>query len=719
MGEGQFSNFQFPAPDSPFPVSRFKFRILFLTAATGIATVVTQLLTIREFLTQLQGNEFVIALVLFNWLIWGGIGTLAAHRISRRLLEPTPTRLIGLCLALAALAPVHLMAIRLLPRLIFTPGASVGFYASFGYSFLVCGPYSLMVGLVLPYGLFVLRRCDPQFPGNAIYLADNAGDIAGGAVFAFVLVYLATPFQALALAHVVLMLAVLLLYQATGGKGDLWCPAVVVGLLLGIGIAGEQASLRPLAGGQLALWRESPYGRLCVVKDGEQVTLFSDGVPATFTQDPAGAEEAVHYPLVQPEIVRRVLMIGAEAGMMAEAAKHRPEAVDWVEINPEAAALMQRFNLIEAIPGLNLILEDGRRFLAQAPHRYDAIIVSVPEPATFQVNRFFTDRFFELARDHLTDQGVVSFAIDGFDNYISDTQWKKMALLRATAGRHFRHVVLIPGSRVFFVCGNRPIHTDIARRLAVRGIATAYLADYFEGNVTAGRLAEINAVADPDAVPNSDFQPRLMRIVFSQWFEIFGTNPIFFICGLVAATLVYLKHLSRANFVLFSTGFALMGSETLVIFAFQVFFGYVYLQIGLIVTVFLAGLFPGAMAAGRLRTDPRRGLIICDLALMLLTGVFVAALVWVADGLPSWFFLAFGFVAAMVCGFQFPLVLQIGGQKDITTARAFSADLIGAAGGTLVTSVVLVPYAGLLGAAAGIIGLKCVSMVVMALQKRG
>ena len=48
--------------------------IIRVVVATGISSVVTQLLTIREFLTQFQGNEIVIALVLFNWLILGGLG---------------------------------------------------------------------------------------------------------------------------------------------------------------------------------------------------------------------------------------------------------------------------------------------------------------------------------------------------------------------------------------------------------------------------------------------------------------------------------------------------------------------------------------------------------------------------------------------------------------------------------------------------------------------
>jgi spermidine synthase len=689
--------------------------VLLVTAAAGMATLTTQLLSIREFLTQLQGNEFVIALVLFNWLVWGGLGMLAARGFSRRF-TPTAGRLIQLCLGLAALAPVHLMAIRLLPRLLFIPGASVGFEASLAFSFGVSGPYGFAVGLALPYGLFVLRRDHPTFPGTLIYLADNAGDVAGGALFAFVLVYLTTPFQALAIAHVALIPAVWLLGKATRDRGGMWPMAAVACLLLGMGLAAEDASLRPVAG-ELVFWRESPYGRLCVVKDNGQVTVFEDGVPATFSQDAAGAEEAVHYALVQPERVGRVLMISAEAGMMAEAAKHRPEAVDWVEINPQTASLRQRFGLIEAIPGLNLILKDGRRFLAETDRRYDAIIVSLPEPATFQVNRFFTDRFFALARRHLTDQGVLSFAVRGYDNVISATQRQKIALLRATAGLHFNHIGLIPGNRLYFICGRHPIHTDIPARLADRGIATQYLADYFDGNVTAERLAHVNAGGDAQGAPNRDFQPRLLRIVWAEWFAIFGSSPAFFLAALAVAALVYLKRLARPDFVLFSTGFALMGSETLVIFAFQVFFGHIYLQIGLIVTIFLAGLFPGALAARRLKTNVRQRLLVGDLALILLTAAFAAALVVMADGLPAGVYWGFGFAAALVCGYQFPLVLELGGQKDSATTRAFAADLMGAAAGTLVTSVVLVPYTGLIGAAAGLIGIKGLSIVVMAGKK--
>ena len=51
--------------------------------ATGISAVVAQLLIIREFLTRFMGNEFVISLILFNWLFLGAAGALFARFVNK------------------------------------------------------------------------------------------------------------------------------------------------------------------------------------------------------------------------------------------------------------------------------------------------------------------------------------------------------------------------------------------------------------------------------------------------------------------------------------------------------------------------------------------------------------------------------------------------------------------------------------------------------------
>ena len=61
----------------------YKRLIIWSIIGTGISSVTTQLLTIREFLSQFHGNEITISLVIFCWLLLTGIGSLAAKAIKR------------------------------------------------------------------------------------------------------------------------------------------------------------------------------------------------------------------------------------------------------------------------------------------------------------------------------------------------------------------------------------------------------------------------------------------------------------------------------------------------------------------------------------------------------------------------------------------------------------------------------------------------------------
>ena len=209
---------------------------------------------------------------------------------------------------------------------------------------------------------------------------------------------------------------------------------------------------------------------------------------------------------------------------------------------------------------------------------------------------------------------------------------------------------MIPGQRVFFLCSDSPLRTDIPRLLEIREIPTDYIRRYFDGNVTPSRIADLESLMDPAVPRNTDDTPFLMRLMFTQWFAKFDTSPIAFIVVLSAAGLFYLSRMTREEMVLFTTGGLTMGSEILVIFAFQIYYGYIYTQIGLIVTVFLAGLLPGAWFGNRLRRKVRRVLAVTDLLLILLLAGFVSAVVMVGDRLPVTFFLGFGFLVSLACG---------------------------------------------------------------------
>jgi spermidine synthase len=208
-----------------------------------------------------------------------------------------------------------------------------------------------------------------------------------------------------------------------------------------------------------------------------------------------------------------------------------------------------------------------------------------------------------------------------------------------------------------------------------------------------------------------------MRLMFSQWFAKFQTSPLVFFILIAVLSVLYLFRISREEYVLFSTGCMTMGSEILVIFAFQIYFGYIYLQIGIIITVFLAGLLPGAWLGQRLCRQGKKILSMADLLLIACLILFILAIDNFGDRLPVAWYLSFGFVVSLVCGFQFPVILHLMGSDNRAATRTFSADLIGAACGTLLTSVLLIPYGGILWATVGLIGIKLISLTLIGTAK--
>ena len=686
--------------------------IIRVVIATGISSVVTQLLTIREFLTQFQGNEIVIALILFNWLILGGLGTLLA-RVAGSRHKATADRLAWFSLILSTLAVLQIMAIRRLRDMIFIQGSSVGFYPTWLFSFLIITPYCLLLGFVLPYSLFVLRTGAADYPGARIYITDNIGDIIGGAFFSFVLVYLVDPLTAIFLSHLPLLAATYLLFAPSRRRHPvvLLATATVV-VALGGGIFLEMPSLTPPEG-KLVYFRETRYGRIAVHQDREQLTLFEDGVPVFSSQNLSVAEETIHYPLSQLDGIRNVLLISAEGGVMAELKKYHIQSVDYVELDPEVAAVQFRFDLIRKIEGLNVVHQDGRAYLSRVKKTYDAIIVNLPEPNTFQINRFYTDGFFYLAKTHLAEGGVLSFSMQGFDNFLAEPQRQKLSSLYNTAKGYFEHILLLPGQKVFFLCSDRILNSDIPAALSRKGIPTDYISGFYYGNLTPERIERLNNFMDPSTPRNFDNAPYLMRLMFSQWFAKFQTSPVGFFIVIAILSLIYLVRISKEEFVLFSTGCMTMGSEILVIFAFQIYFGYIYLQIGIIITVFLAGLLPGAWLGNRLRHQGKQILALTDLLLIASLALFILAIINFTGLLPAAYYLVFGFIVSLACGFQFPVTLYLRGSGNAAATRTFSADLIGAACGTLLTSAVLIPYGGILWATGGLIGLKLVSLILI------
>ena len=629
--------------------------------------------------------------MLFVWLVSTGVGSF----VSKFPASCSAVFYVGMILLVALWPCAQLILIRFLRDLIFVHGTSPGFYAIFSFILGLAGFYCLLVGFVLPYALRLLRETDALFSTGGIYILDAVGDIIGGTLFSFILVYWTRPLVTIAITSSLLVLVAVRILLVTR-RSALLGVALPVCAVFYLASFYFPFDLATLAGqyGKILCYRESPYGRVIVSQEGLQHTFWESGLPIYSDADVVNAEEKVHYPLSQIDQVRDVLLVSGGLGeTLTEVFKHGTKRVDYLELDPYLTQVAEELGFIKKVPGLNVVNDDGRHYIKTTPIRYDAVIVDLPDPDTFQINRFYTQEFFGEVKRTMKKGGILSFSLGYSPNYLSDVQRKKLSVIYTSAKRCFEAVLVLPGEKAYFLCRDGELRSEIPELLKAKSVRTSYVEGFYAGNVTAERISDLRKAIDSQAPVNSDFKPRIMPLLFKEWFMKHGSSPLPFILALTGLTVIYVIFLRKEEYILFSTGLATMGVEMILLFVFQVMYGYIYFKVGPIITAFLLGLLPGALI-GNIRAKPGTWLLVSDVILFCLLAMMFSWSFYPDRDLPTFAFLVYGFVFSFFCGFQFPLAARLIGEQRSPAAGCLAADLAGAALGAITAGTLLIPMWG-------------------------
>ncbi len=109
--------------------------------------------------------------------------------------------------------------------------------------------------------------------------------------------------------------------------------------------------------------------------------------------------------------IENILIIGFGTGSVAEAILKMDEvrSVTVIEINGVLMKNLKKMELFRKVlndPRINLIIDDGRRFLLRNPEKFDLILMDALRYTTAYSNNIYSREFFELAKHHLTKGGV-------------------------------------------------------------------------------------------------------------------------------------------------------------------------------------------------------------------------------------------------------------------------------------------------------------------------
>ena len=479
---------------------------LFGTFALGVSCVMTQLALMREMLGVFAGNELVFGVVLGNWLLLMGAGAALGRRLGRgpaRSLTP----LGALLIATAVLPPLQILILRQIRQLFFQ-GEAIGVVGTVLVSAGVILPYGLAAGAFLALACAVWKAPAAAAGAGRIYSMDSLGSVAGGVVFSFILISRLDHIALLGVPALLNSLAAAWLGWRSRRERGVWGGVMVWGslatgaaLLAWIFLTDPDASstARQFAGQHLLFRGNSPYGRLVVTESGGQTNVIENGIAVVSTPNIESAEECVHLALAQRPGAKSVLLIGgALSGAIREVCRYRVTSIDCVELDPLISTLARRFLPGEsADPRVRLIQADARVFVRQADPGYDVVLVALPDPTTAQLNRFFTREFFQDAHRILRPGGVVSFAVGRYENYASPELSRMLSCARQTALSSFRHVLLVPAARVYFIASDAPLTTDIAAGLEEAGIATRWVnRNYLAATMAPDRLAGVQRAAE-------------------------------------------------------------------------------------------------------------------------------------------------------------------------------------------------------------------------------
>jgi spermidine synthase len=729
---------------------------------TGISGIVAQIVLLRELLVSFLGNELTIGIILANWLLLEAIGSFLIGRTAEKNEKRLDIYLMLLLLFALAL-PFCLYLSRILKSLLLvTPGEGFSLIPLLYASFFILLPVAVIHGALFTYGCKILagREQKDAVAAGKVYIWENLGTLMGGAAVTFLLIPFLNSFSIAFLISFLHCLVSFFLLQGGMGKPGAgkslrsWASAWGAFLFLilsfpTLSVFIEQSSHRlQWPGLEVLHYENSRYGNITVTRKADELTFFTDGTPAVTTPNPntAALESLVHFPMLLHEDPQTVLVLsGGAGGMINELLKYPLRRLDYVELDPLLLQLIQKYPtpLTEAEladPRVKIHFTDGRFFVNHTEERFDLIFIGVSAPRELQTNRLFSAEFFSRAHNRLNPGGMLVLSLPGSLTAMSNQLRDLNRCILDTLQKNFPHVRVIPGETNLYLAsqtknGAGLTARDLAARLQERNVPTLLISqEYLEYRLHERWLARYWQLMGPAQNRiNSDFRPLGAFLNLAYWNAMFSpglaiifaylekidfkaaAGTIIFITLLLGLVLAIKPGISSQSvtWAIFGAGFAGMIFELAIIFAFQAVFGHLYHQIGLLITVFMAGTASGSFIITRRMeklTHPYGLFLLIQLALILialtLPFLLTAPVRHLAGPEGQPFLKGLFLLMSLACGFflglLYPLAVKLYLQEKAgpgriahTAGLLYGSDLMGGFFGGILGGVIMLPLLGL------------------------
>jgi spermidine synthase len=418
---------------------------------SGFAALVYEIAWTRALAMLIGSSVYAFSMILTAFVLGIALGSMVYARFVDRLRDPMRA------LAFIQMA-IGLSALPVVPLIGKLPFWVTGMISTFRNSFwqlqsiefamivFIVLPPTILMGAAFPLAgrLFVKKSVSVGKSVGTLYASNTIGNILGSFAGGFILLPLFGVENTLFIA--------VLINIAVGGifffrsrslslmrQGMVTVSAILVAVIAIIlipkwnpaemsfgpfyeairlpkSIAQSPAELRAIAAQRKVIFHKEGVSATVTVKQfpGGYLGLYTNGKPDASTHGDMPSQELVaHIPLLMHPDPKSTVVVGLASGItLGSAGRYPLERMDCVEIAPamvQASRYFDAYNYsIMDDPRVNLIIGDGRNHIALTEQKYDVIISEPSNPFIAGVADLFTREYFQLCRDHLTDQGVVA-----------------------------------------------------------------------------------------------------------------------------------------------------------------------------------------------------------------------------------------------------------------------------------------------------------------------
>lgn len=738
----------------------------------GLIGFSTEVFLLREFLIIFSGNEFVIGIIIANWLLLEAFGSFFVGKTAEKNKKLHQTFIfLNIIFCISAVLAVYLIRV-LKPTLGFSIGESLTFLHIFLSSFFILLPVSVSHGALFTYSCKIHSNLTTLelFSISKVYILEVLGTVLGSFV-SYLLITKLHTFKAMSILifiNIFCCLIFVFIYEFKPLTKKFLVFLNFIFLLISFSFIFisdkiHLFSIKKLWKNQNIIeYQNSKYNNICITEYERQYTFFINGKPTIIIPlaDITFLEEYVHIPLLSHKNPKKILIIsGAVGGVLNEILKHPTvEYVDYVELDPLLLNLIEKIQEGSTHKELkdfrvNIQYLDGRQFIKITDRKYDVIFLGVSEPEDLQTNRFFTKEFFKLIRAKLNPNGILVLTLNGSLTYLSDELIMINSCIYNTLLEEFKFVRVFPGDgkNIFLATDNiestLTTKETIVEEILKRKIKTnVFLPKHIEYKLNP-RWQEwfLRYIQKTPKIINSDLKPQAVFYSIAYWNKLFAPyiNKILyfikdkinfiikiFIIVWLALIIFFRKKLKNLGIpiCISTTGFAGMLLSLILIFSFQSVYGYVFSWVGLLTGFYMIGSTIGVFISNYLANiykSAKKVLVLFEVLLLLFSIFLILFLIYLKPyfELPKfteslkYIFLFLTLISGIFSGGEFPVGFSIQ-KKDTkdtskTTGLIYSLDLLGGWLAGVLSGFVLLPILGILGSCVVVLIIKLLSITTL------